>query len=218
MLDFQLKISARARGISIRLNHQGEILVTAPRFTPKFLIKQVVAHHQDWIERQLQKQQKVAYETAEQISLFGQEYQKTLISDSQLPWGISIKQKKLIINILDPKPAKKRVDAMITRFLKTTATKYILPRTEQLGKKMALKFQKITLREQTSRWGSCSSKKNLNFNWRLVHFKPEIIDYVIIHELAHLEHLNHSAKFWQLVKQYDPAYPSHRGFLKKQSV
>ena len=83
---------------------------------------------------------------------------------------------------------------------------------------MDINFNSITLREQKTRWGSCSSKGNLNFNWRLVHYRPEIIDYVIIHELAHRTHMNHSAKFWQLVEKYDPEYRKHRGFLKRHGM
>lgn len=217
-MDFQLKISSRARGISIRLNHKGEILVTAPRFTPKFLIKKVVAENQTWIETQRQHRQKNSFENEDQILLFGKNYQKKIISNPKIPWGISIQKNNFLLNFIEANPSKTKQNTAIKRFLKTTAAKYLLPRATQLAKKMDLSFNKVTLREQSSRWGSCSSKKNLNFNWRLVHFKPEIIDYVIIHELAHLEHLNHSAKFWQLVKQHDPAYPTHRGFLKKYSV
>ena len=83
---------------------------------------------------------------------------------------------------------------------------------------MQTSYNKITLRRQKTRWGSCSSKKNLNFNWQLVYFEPKIIDYVIIHELAHLTHMNHSKNFWQLVEKYDPEYKKHVGWLKRNGL
>jgi len=79
-------------------------------------------------------------------------------------------------------------------------------------------YQNVTLKEQKTRWGSCSSKGNLNFNWRLVHFEPPIIDYVIVHELAHRTHMNHSADFWSLVATFDPEYRIKKGWLKRNGL
>ncbi|MBT3249209.1 MAG: M48 family metallopeptidase [Candidatus Pacebacteria bacterium] len=104
------------------------------------------------------------------------------------------------------------------RFLKSTATRYILPRTKQLADKMEIKFGRITLRQQKTRWGSCSSQGNLNFNWRLVHCPTKVIDYVIIHELAHRQHMNHSSSFWGLVRKHDPEYLRNRGWLKRNGL
>ena len=81
---------------------------------------------------------------------------------------------------------------------------------------MDIAYQRISLRQQSSRWGSCSSRGNLNFNWRLVHYPPAIIDYVIIHELAHRLEMNHSKKFWAIVKKFDSEYLIHKGQLRKK--
>ena len=75
------------------------------------------------------------------------------------------------------------------------------------------KVKRICIKKISSRWGSCSSVGNLNFNYKLVHYSPEVIDYVLIHELAHLVHLNHSDKFWALVAKYDGQYKKHRLML-----
>lgn len=110
----------------------------------------------------------------------------------------------------------KSQEKALERFLKSTAQVYVIKRTEQLAEKMNVTFKNITLREQSSRWGSCSSAGNLNFNWRLVHAEPNIIDYVIVHELAHRVHMDHSRSFWALVAKFDPEYQIHRGWLKRQ--
>jgi predicted metal-dependent hydrolase len=104
----------------------------------------------------------------------------------------------------------------LERFLKSSAETYVITRTAQLAEKMNTAYGRVTMREQSSRWGSCSSAGNLNFNWRLVHATPKIIDYVIIHELAHRTHMDHSKRFWDLVALYDPDYQLHRGWLKRQ--
>jgi predicted metal-dependent hydrolase len=83
---------------------------------------------------------------------------------------------------------------------------------------MDISFGSISLREQKSRWGSCSSLGNLNFNWRLAHHPPAVIDYVIIHELAHRLHMDHSSAFWSVVKKYDPEHLKHQGWLKRRGL
>lgn len=85
--------------------------------------------------------------------------------------------------------------------------KQILPaRIQYYAKIMGVTYGRITLREQKTRWGSCSSKGNLNFNWKLALMPDEILDYVVVHELAHRVHMNHSPEFWGLVQRYMPDY------------
>lgn len=83
--------------------------------------------------------------------------------------------------------------------------------TEKIGKP----FGRLSVRDQRSRWGSCSSGGNLNFNWRLIMAPPEVLDYVVIHEAAHLRELNHSPRFWEIVAEYDPEFRAHKLWLKK---
>ncbi len=99
-------------------------------------------------------------------------------------------------------------------FLKKLIKKYINTRAKTISKKMNLTYNYIRFKSQKTVWGSCSSKKNLNFNINLVFFPPEVIDYVIIHELSHLVFMNHSKGFWNLVQKYDKNYIKHRFFLK----
>ena len=73
----------------------------------------------------------------------------------------------------------------------------------------------ITIREQKTRWGSCSSKGNLNFNWKLVLLAPELLDYVVVHELAHRREMNHSKDFWKIVEAELPDYRERRRRLKE---
>ena len=73
----------------------------------------------------------------------------------------------------------------------------------------------IHIKDQKTRWGSCSSKRNLNFNWRLVMAPPEVLDYVVVHELSHLTHMNHSRDFWELVGQVMPEYKQMRKWLRE---
>lgn len=214
MREIIYKKNSRSKSIKISIDSAGKILVSYPRFTPKFAVNHFVKNQEDWIEKTLAKisSKRRHSQDDNHINIFGKKYKKDLVDNLILPYGVHIIEGVLYINLHG---ANKKHETLLDRFLKNTAEKYIIPRTHQLAKKMNLTFGNISLRQQKTRWGSCSSKKNLNFNWRLVHYLPNIIDYVIIHELAHLVHMNHSKDFWELVKKYDPEYLKHRGFLKR---
>lgn len=98
------------------------------------------------------------------------------------------------------------------------AREYIQARVAQLAHQHGFKHGHVTIKAQTTRWGSCSSKGNLNFNWRLIMTPPAAIDYVIIHELCHLRELNHSRRFWALVARYCPDYKKWVKWFKLNST
>ena len=88
-------------------------------------------------------------------------------------------------------------------------------RTAYFAARMGVNYGRITIREQKTRWGSCSSAGNLNFNWKLVLMPPEILDYVVVHELAHRKEMNHSSEFWAIVEKELPDYRERRERLKE---
>ena len=85
---------------------------------------------------------------------------------------------------------------------------------EYYAKMMGVTYGRITIREQKTRWGSCSSKGNLNFNWKIVMMPREVLEYVVVHELAHRIEMNHSPAFWQIVENVLPDYKERRKALK----
>ena len=100
-------------------------------------------------------------------------------------------------------------------FYKDYSNHYIIPRVEYFSEIMDLKYQEIKFRKMKGRWGSCSSKRVLTFNTELIKTKKELIDYVVVHELAHLKHMNHSKEFHALVQKYLPNSKQYRQELKK---
>ena len=87
-------------------------------------------------------------------------------------------------------------------------------RAAYFAKRMGVTYNRITIREQKTRWGSCSSVGNLNFNWKLVLMPSEILDYVVVHELAHRKEMNHSPRFWAVVEKELPDYRERQEKLK----
>ncbi len=98
------------------------------------------------------------------------------------------------------------------------ALEYIPKRVIFFSMQMKVYFGNVTIRNQKTRWGSCSSKGNLNFNCQLMRMPPEVIDYVVVHELCHLKEMNHSKAFWEEVEKVMPDYQKHRDYLKKQRI
>ncbi len=90
-------------------------------------------------------------------------------------------------------------------------------RIKNIGSSMGLEYGRIFIKDQKTLWASCSGKRNLNFNWRLAAAPPEILDYVVIHELCHLREMNHSKKFWGLVGEACPDYKARKKWLNDHS-
>ncbi len=214
-MEYQIKRSSKSLSLRISINAQAQVVVSAPKFMPEFLVKKFVQEHQAWIESNLAKVKKNQIPiNNNELYIFDKKYQ-IVINNAADTMGINVKDGQILINNLSAK-SQSKINQQIEAFLKKTAIKYITTRTQILAKQMKISYKRVTLREQSSRWGSCSSYGNLSFNWRLVHYPPAIIDYVIIHELTHRLEMNHSKKFWAIVQKYDSEYLIHKGQLRKK--
>lgn len=213
--SYQIKRSARVSSIRISIAADGKVVVSAPKLIPEFVINKFVDAQAAWVVTNLAKvERRQSKLKADELIIFDQKY-TIVINNEANEMGVQVKGDKLLVNNLSSKTESK-INKQIEEFLKKTALKYIVTRTQILAKQMQVSYKQLTLREQSSRWGSCSSRGNLNFNWRLVHYPPAVIDYVIIHELAHRLELNHSARFWAIVRQHDPEYQLHKATLRKR--
>ena len=99
--------------------------------------------------------------------------------------------------------------------LREQARKHVTDRVKYYAPVIGATYNKIAIRTQHTRWGSCSSKGNLNFNCLLALVPPDVLDYVVVHELCHRKELNHSARFWNEVEKVLPNYNVHRKWLKE---
>lgn len=225
-MDYTLRRIARSKSIRVRVEPSGAVMVTAPQYVPKLMVERFVKQEEAWIKRQQHrvKLRKDVYPTFDWdgrlVSYLGIIYsinsKERVVSsegNGQLERIIMDKQHIIITPVTG-----REVDAkkMLVNWLKREGEREILDRLPHWSKTMNLKYGRVRFRQQKSRWGSCSGKGNLSFNWRLIHFKPEVIDYVIVHELAHIKHHNHSAAFWQVVVKYFPTFQKPRQFLKTQ--
>ena len=127
--------------------------------------------------------------------------------------GGQVTESELLLTL--PRPdSDPHVRAAIRSVLSERALQRIRQRLEYYAPRLGLDLnRRVTIREQKTRWGSCSSKDNLNFNWKLIMAPPQVLDYVVIHELCHLKEFNHSPRFWSLVETQMPEYKAWKKWL-----
>lgn len=109
--------------------------------------------------------------------------------------------------------ARIHLDAAQEKELRERAKSVLAQRTAYFARQVGVTYGRITVRDQKTRWGSCSQTGNLNFNFRLILAPPEVLDYVVVHELCHRRQMNHSAQFWQEVAQVLPDYRERKAWL-----
>lgn len=208
-IPYKLVVSKRARYIRLQIS-QGkglELIIPsgcAPREAEKF-----IESKKDWIERHFRKytprQDKYLY-LGESIEIRQQP------DASARNHRIELNGNRL--HITSPAQSRASLNTLFDAWLKLKATQYIPKRTEELAGIYGFKVNRITIRGQKTRWGSCSKEGNLSFNFRLMSYSSSIIDYVIVHELCHLREMNHSPKFWAHVAAIMPDYKLLRKELK----
>jgi hypothetical protein len=112
---------------------------------------------------------------------------------------------------VDDEPACR---AALARWLVRVAQDSLLARLHELSARLDMPYRRARIKRQRTRWGSCSRDQTINLNARLLFQPPEVMDYVLIHELCHLQELNHSRRFWSLVARHDPEYRAHDRALR----
>lgn len=209
-----------ARYVHIKVSPSEGLQLVVPRFynladAQLFMIKK-----QDWIIKNLKKFENKNYQKPPEftsgmvINIFGISTQIILIQSLKNSIRKTTaqftansqpnNQPSPQLHIFAPTPRKAKL--LFQNYLKKEFKKFIMTRTHLLSNQTNLSFNKITVRAQKTRWGSCSSKNNLNFNWLLSLTSPAHIDYVILHELCHTVHHNHSKKFYALLQSFSPNY------------
>lgn len=211
-------------GISISIN--GDINVAAPIRASELQVSEIVEKKIPWILKKLEEvrnRQNIARK--ERIFTDGEVF-PYLGSDYILRIHIKKDQKRISVfldngyidMILPEGMEEAEQEFLIRNSLRNWYIKkfedIIRDRIPVYSKLIGRSPQRVTIREQKTRWGSCSAKGSINLNWKLVMAPPEVLDYVIIHELCHMRHMNHSSKYWDVVGGIMPEYEVIRRWLK----
>jgi len=214
IIGYTLKRSARRKSVGLRVDRHG-LSVAAPLRASLGDIEAILARHADWINAKLASRP-VEPETepltdGSVLQLLGQPLQLVLLP-AATP-RISLQEQQLWLSLPHPHD-RERIAHALERWLRQQARHHFLSRLQTLAPQMEVKPAKLLLSGARTRWGSCNSKGEIRLNWRLVQAPPHLIDYVIIHELAHLHEMNHSPRFWGHVAKLYPDYRAARAELR----
>ena len=203
-------VRSNRKSVALVIDNEANLIVRAPALMSDTVIDDFVRKKRRWInEKQQQvavfgeKHPPVVVETGESIMYLGSNY--AIIKDSVDM--VEVSGSELIV------PENYDVDAL-TAWLKEQAMQIISERVALYANIMGVTPGTIKLSEAKARWGSCSTKNNLNFAWRLIMCPLSVIDYVVVHELSHITYKNHSPAFWARVKTVLPTYEDNQEWLK----
>ena len=217
--DFEIEsiIFQKRKTISIKIVEKNKLLIKAPVGTTEEIIYKIIEKHQKNLQKisiKIEKRKKmisqIKYEIGETVPFFGEKY-KLSFGENNLPY---IEKDKLFIS----EKESEKIKTALIKWYKEKAKEYLIPRAEKIAKQYNFEFKKVKIGSARTRWGSCSSLKNINLTWRLMMLPEKIIDYVIIHELVHLKKPHHKKSFWKEIEKIMPDYKKAVKWLKENGT
>ena len=207
----------RARRYVLRLRPDGSAWVTIPRGGSLAEGRNFAARHRPWLARQFQRLSTRPPAPAREWMVGTELHLRGELVKIEVPaegeTGL-IRFGSEAIKVMNPAADLRRA---ISAHLWRLAGEELPPRVLEYAAQHGLTVRRITVRDQRSRWGSCSRRATLSLNWRLVQTPPFVRDYIILHELMHLRQMNHSARFWREVEGVCPEYEQAEDWLKRHS-
>ncbi|BBP42759.1 M48 family metallopeptidase [Thiosulfativibrio zosterae] len=213
--------TTRQDSVALKVTLDRNTLLVPKRFSDK-KVQAFIQEQLTWIEQSIHKQRlrlPAPQLEAElnQVMRYGEVFHIEFEADINTCVWDDVSKLVFVPKTLQNQPGlvKNTLKKALLNDISQTLPAQTLRWAERMG--VAKQLGNITIKNYKSRWGSCTHDGRVQFNWRLVFFAPEVIDYVIIHELAHLTHLNHSKAFWAEVARFCPNYKTHQATLKQQS-
>ncbi|MEL6138866.1 MAG: SprT family zinc-dependent metalloprotease [Cyanobacteria bacterium J06626_23] len=222
MPPYKVRESQRAKRVSIKISVEGEVEVVVPPKFDRSQLDTLIERRRDWIvqtrsqlleTRTVKNWQEEKPETVELRSsaeTWQVVYEKTADSGAIC---LPIPGKKLKVRgDVDSVPT---CQAVLQQWLSHRAQRDLVPWLRQLSFDVDLPFKQASVRGQKTRWASCSSRKDISLNYKLLFLPRDLVEYVLVHELCHTIHMNHSKQFWALVGEKQPDYAPRRKAIKK---
>lgn len=217
----------KRKSLGIYIDVYGNIELRVPKDTTNEAIVKLLELKWNWIiEKQLEMKQRSqghspkSYEEGETFYYFGKKYPITLVmnevnEENRVTFSgdrfVLHLQEQIIANEFE---RKETIQQVLKRFYYKECKRTVEKMIKENQSKISVKPAKITISDDKSKWGSCDSRRHLMFNWKLAMAPVEAIRYVVIHEMCHLEHLNHDRSFWRLVGKLMPDYEQHQVWLQ----
>lgn len=206
---WSVRVSRRARRLSVRVYPGGRVEIVAPPGASPAIVQRFIGQHRQWIDQRVRHFAALAPAAAElptQIDLpaIGASYRIEYLHASGMPRiEPSTTERVRVVGAIDQRPAVVRV---LRRWLATLAAQHFADQLTALAAELGFQFRRLQIRRQRTRWGSCSLSGTISLNMCLLFLEPAIVRYLMIHELCHTRHMNHSVRFWSLVARCEPNY------------
>ncbi len=208
--DLTIRVDGRARRISLRINTQGQPVLTLPHPRLKAEGLRFVAEKRGWLDAQRQRlPERVLFLPGSTIPVAGRPHEIVLAGAARDPV-------RAMDGVLHVGGRAETVPLLVQHWLKAEARRALVQSVARHSGALGLAPPPLGLRDPKTRWGSCSSAKRLSFSWRLAMAPLEVLDYVAAHEVAHLRELNHSPRFWAVVAQLMPGFEAQEAWLKRR--
>ena len=212
----------RKKTVSIQVG-PGRVRVIAPKRLAERQIRKILEKREPWIREQLSFQQSLPgpreYVNGEPFTYLGKTYPLRVLSG--FPPGVKLKNGRLSVSVPHP-PAgndgRQGVREQLKKWYWNCAERHLREKTRARARALGVTPGSVSLRDYKSRWGSCGVLGDIRYNWRIIIAPPGIVDYLVVHEVCHLRHLNHSPEFWACVESQFPDYRDCRGWLKTNGI
>jgi predicted metal-dependent hydrolase len=220
-ITFTHEIKSGLKRVYIRIGADGRVVLRSARMTEKDALS-IISSKSAWILAKLSEKREITpLDPLQNMYYLGVEYENQWVFNEKMGIGavkIGFQSGKCVFEY---NPKMMRDELLLEKldgFYRKEVKKIVPPLVEKWSEIMGLKPKTVTFRKAKSRWGSCSSKGGLSFNIYLAKLPIECIEYVVVHELAHLAHHNHGKQFWALVVRYIPDFANLRKSMKRYTV
>lgn len=217
-IRYTLRPSARARNVSLLIRPDAGLVVTVPLWYAAGQLPHVLRRHERWIVTQLDRLAAAAlpiprrWPYGSTLPYQGQEHLVVIEAATGRSTVTRTAGQRLAVRL--PRPSLEGARRLLKRWYVGEATRHLLERATALGSALGIGWARLRVRDQRGRWGSCSARGHLSFNYRLIMASAAVMDYVVVHELMHRRELSHAPRFWALVAAVCPTYRESVTWLK----
>lgn len=215
--EITIRRSSMSRSVRLSVAPNGKLRVSLPTYAPLFLAKRLIASSRESIRHSLLPVSPQEYVSGMQI---GKSHHLEIISSKT--FKISTHGQQIILSLPDSTTindtsVQSKLKEIIIKALRREAKSYLPKRLKYLAERHGFSYQKVRFSHASSRWGSCSTNGTISLNIALMKLPFELIDYVLVHELAHTQQMNHSPDFWAIVEAIEPDYKQLRKRIKNET-
>lgn len=205
--------------LRLSIGQNNQVIASVPWHTSDRKVANFIDEQRQWLEGQLSSAPKVyslmQWLTQEpHLTASGDVFDVRIEPSVKRSADYIFDQGGAVLVLRLPRVEERSLRALVSLFAKDS----LVCRVAYHSKRLGLKYGSLSVRDQSSRWGSCSARRGISLNWRLLLLSPALQDYIILHELAHLSEMNHSKRFWTLLDHYDPLRVVHEAELDQVSA